>query len=95
MYLIAYIQNFPHTNFQLSATSVSHWKSLQKPELHTFVPGRLRHNRRRGSRYFPSSGFGGSDFSFQTPSERNLLLKSASVVMSDAGLGEGSSESIR
>jgi len=37
-------------------------------------------------------GLGGSDFSFQTPSERNLLLKSASVVISDDGLGEGSIE---
>jgi len=40
--------------------------------------------------FFPSLGFGGSDLSFQ--SERNLLLKSASVAMSDDGPGEGQGE---
>jgi len=35
-------------------------------------------------------GFGGSDFSFQTLSKRNKLLQSASEVMVDDGLREGS-----
>lgn len=79
------IQNFPHTrhtNFQINATSEPSEGYCRTPNnlcragFSTLVGGVPGTNR-----FFPSSGFTGSDVSYQTLRERNLLLKGASIAM--------------